>query len=740
MTTRRLIRLSSAVCLLASSAALAQTAPADPATSPNGGSPSADPAAASQDQLEEIVVTAQKRAQNVQDVPIAVTAFNAPQLANAGVVSTTQLNVAVPGVNIRTTVGAFQPAIRGVGTSANFVENPVALYIDGVYYPFQREGLRELNDIEQIAVLKGPQGTLFGRNATGGVFQITTRAPSHEVAAELGVSLDNYATLRSDAYVTGGLTETAAASLSVSYATQGRGWGDNLTTGHDTYRIHNNLSFRGKLLIEPGANTSITLIGDYQNRDEDNGPVYHAYPGTVLRLPGGNVDSVYDSRANIDSNLKLKAGGVSGQINQDLGGVRLTSITAARRASAYAQWDIDGTSTRGQENYGTNRSRMFSQELQLVSDTDNDFHWAAGLYYLYFSLAFDPFDRRFYGPLAPLPTSKAITYYRDPEKDKSFAPFAQVDFTVLPDTRLTLGARWTYEKRSFVGTTTAVRNNGTINPAVHPPIDSSATVRKPSWRIALDHQFTPDVLGYISYNRGIKSGGYNIAVPTTPAYAPETLNAYEAGIKSELFDRSLRLNVAGFYYDYANLQLSKFVSGAMVLTNASAARLYGVDADFEARLSSAFRLNGGLAVMHSEYRNYQGAQFIVPTATGIAIDPTRTDASGKRLQLAQKFSASLTATYTKRTAVGEFTVSATESHNGDYFFEADNFARQPAYDQVNAQISWTSPSRAITAAIFGRNLLSEKVIGQAGSITTVGLISAWTYEPRVYGASLRFRL
>lgn len=154
--------------------------------------------------LGEIVVTAQKRSENLQKVPIAITAVDGDALQSSGVTDTRDLVAVVPGLQVRTTTGSFQPAIRGIGTSSSVVENPVSLYIDGVYYPQQREGLRELNDVEQVAVLKGPQGTLFGRNATGGVIQITTRRPSHEFQGTFGASIDNYALFRSNVYLTGG--------------------------------------------------------------------------------------------------------------------------------------------------------------------------------------------------------------------------------------------------------------------------------------------------------------------------------------------------------------------------------------------------------------------------------------------------------------------------------------------------------------------------------------------------------
>ena len=156
-----------------------------------------------------IVVTAQKREERLQDVPIAVSVVSSQQLANSGVTEMTQLNALVPGLNIQHTVGAFQPSIRGISTTSNIVENPVALYIDGVYMANQRDGLRDLADIDQIAVLKGPQGTLFGRNATAGVIQITTRAPSHTTKGEAKVGYDNYGTFKGGVYVTGGCSPSA---------------------------------------------------------------------------------------------------------------------------------------------------------------------------------------------------------------------------------------------------------------------------------------------------------------------------------------------------------------------------------------------------------------------------------------------------------------------------------------------------------------------------------------------------
>jgi len=209
--------------------------------------------------LQDIVVTAQKRAENLQQVPIAITALGGPELAAKGVQRTTELGQIAPGLDIRATNSSFQPTLRGIGTSATFAENSTALYIDGVYIPQQVGALRDLNDIAQVAVLKGPQGTLFGRNATAGVIQITTRAPSHEFHAEAGVEVDNFETVRTDVYATGGLTSNIAVSLSAQYAKQFIGWGYNYPLNTDAGYIDHRVSVRGKLLFTPTNTTSTTM-------------------------------------------------------------------------------------------------------------------------------------------------------------------------------------------------------------------------------------------------------------------------------------------------------------------------------------------------------------------------------------------------------------------------------------------------------------------------------------------------
>ena len=709
-----------------------------PATAQDASSPDS-PGADGDEGLQTIVVTAQKRKQDLQEVPLAVTTVAGEALEASGVVDTTRLNVVAPALNIRVTNSNFSPSIRGVGTAGINVENPVSLYIDGVYYASQREGLRDLHDIEQVAVLKGPQGTLFGRNATGGVIQITTKSPSHTFGGELGASIDQYATLRSHAYVTGGLSDTVAASLSGTYATQGEGWGDNLTTGKDTYKIDYNWSLRGQLLIDIGETTQARLIADYGRRADNMATYFRPFPGTKLLLPGFTIPTnIYDSIVNFDPRSTLRGGGASLTLDHDFDFAKFTSITAYRDSTGAFRLDADATplSVFHVRSPDT-RNFSFSQELQLTSPDASSVNWAVGAYYFYNRNRARNFAQIFGGPFAPLPTSVNEQQIYGRETSESIAPFGQVDFEILPRTRLTLGARWTYEKREFVSRRSNLLNNGQLIPVVVPFDGASITVKKPTWRIALDHRFSENVLGYAYYSRGFKSGGFNILNPANPPYDTEQLDAYEVGLKTELFDHALRLNAAGFYYDYANIQVLQFIGGAQVTVNGPKAKIYGLDVDFQARLAKGLSLRGGLVWLNDKFIDFPNALVSTPLPNGgAALMPG--DASGNQLPNAQRFNATLAVDYRTEVSFGELAFNLTESHNGAFYFEPDNRLRQGAYDLVNGSVTWTSNGGDLSLSLFVQNLLDEEVRTHATTIP-FGYMSTQFLAPRIYGASATFR-
>lgn len=735
---------AAAIALHAVPAAAQRAGPTTPHASATELSPAQTPSPAAATGLGpgdqtvgDIVVTAQRRSENLQKVPIVITAVSGAQLATAGITSLATLNTLAPGFNARNTAGAFQPYIRGIGTSSNVVENPVALYIDGVYLPQQREGARELPDVEQIAVLKGPQGTLFGRNATGGVIQITTRRPTQLFEFDGNIGIDSYATIRTGAFVSGGLTKDVAGSLSIDLAHQGAGYGTNLTTGNGTYQLLHSMAFRAKLVWNIDPATNATLIADYMDRRERNYS-FIPYPGTQFIVPVAGTPDKLDTRSVVDPFVAFHGGGISLNVDHDLGFAKLVAIGSYRQGSASYFFD-DAPIGAPSPLYvhidsGGQPNKDYTGELQLVSNADKRFTYTAGVFYYHNRLANTPIVRNFlpsfFGGVAP-PTANMTTYTYGVETTESVAPFAQVGIELFKDTKLTLGGRYTYERRELpVGFVNAIRFTGvtTTTTFTPPPL----TIKKPTWRIALDHQFGPDVLGYVSYNRGVKSGGFNILNPVNPPYQPEQLDAYEAGVKTELFDRRLRLNIGGFYYDYVNAQVIQFVGIAQSIVNGAKARLYGVDVDFTARVSPEFTLSGGLEGLHSEFIQYSNAVGSTPKpAGGATIFPV--DAAGHRLPQAQSFVGTLSGDYEVAVSSGSLHYNVTASYNGDYFFEADNFLRQPAYVLVNTSLAWTSPDRRYTISIWGKNLADERVISNTTSQTIGYPTSYLAQPPRSFG-------
>ena len=706
--------------------------------------------------LQEIVVTAQKRSENLQKVPIAVSAVNPERLAEAGVQNTQDLAAALPGLQLLNIAGNVTPRVRGVGsgfTAAGF-ESPVATYVDGVYLSYGADVNMDLSDVSQVALIKGPQGTLFGRNATGGVLQITTRAPEYDFNGSFRVGLDNYLTMRGDAFVTGGLSDTVAASLAVSYTHQGEGWGENKFTGNDTYKTDRAFSIRGKIRAEISDATTVVLSADYANRKGTTAVNFSPFPGTTTVLTyndpallAAQPKRAWDINNFIDAENRFEGGGGSITVDHDFGGTKLTSITSFRDAKAFFYFTPVPIPIETFEAGVPESSRTFTQELQLSNDT-GPLIWTVGAYYFhnkatqnqtnYYHPAFgqglaiqitgDPAD----GP-AIFPFVREL--FPVEVRAESVAAYAQATYSITPSTRLTGGIRYTWQKSKFAGSDILVLPDGTEVPAFVVPDGESSTFKKPTWRLSLDHDFAPNITGFVSYNRGVKSGGYNIRNPANAAYKPERLDAYEVGVKSELFDRIARVNVSGFYYKYANIQVPKFDTTA-IISNGAKAELYGLDLDMEARLTSQLTINGGLTWLHTEFLSFDEA----PTATflpgGYPGLGFQTDASGMDIPYSPHLTYVIGATYTVPTSSGDFAFNVTDSYNSGFYSEADNFLRQDSYHFLNASLSWTSNDESLTARVYVNNILNEAVASQFPTISGFGYIADYTNPPRIIGGSI----
>ena len=642
--------------------------------------------------LQEVVVTAQKRSENIQEVPITVTAITAEELQASGIGNVTDLPMLTSGLNTNQAGQYFYPHLRGIGTSADAasVENPIALYVDGVYIGHQAGSMLNLVNIQQIEVDKGPQGTLFGRNATGGLIQITTVDPKQTPRATVSAGYGNYDTGTGSVYVTGGLTDHLAADFSGYIQDQGNGYGTNLYNGEAVNKTRNIIG-RTKWLFTPSDETRVMLILDYNN--EKGAPGIKPFPGT--QPLGGFVPTrpqdLYVASSYYDRNWEY---GASLKITHSFELGDFSSITAYRRSKYVVAFPnsspdpADITIPLLHENF-----RQLSQEFQLGSHASSGFTWVAGAFFYFASPGWQPLD--IYGPaLGPL-----VISISDEQKTYSGAVYGQTTFPIVEATDLTIGARYTFDRRNW-----AALESFTPFPIPSVADRQDKTFKKPTWRLSLDHHFTPEVLGFVSYNRGFKSGGFNDSLVPAFAYDPETLDAYETGVKTTLLDRRLRLNTSVFYYDYKNIQVTRFIGGNENVYNGSGAKLYGVDLDLDAQITQALSVRSGIEYLHDKYTSFPLADYTVPAPGGGSIFSTR-DASGKRVAFTPDWTATLAVDYRIPVDIsGSLLASATYYYNGGWFPNPDNRLKQSAYDLVNASLTWSSRDDRFRLSLWGRNL------------------------------------
>lgn len=685
--------------------------------------------------LDEIVVTAQRRSEQSQDVPIAITSVTSEALAALRIDDTRDLRTLVPSLNPSVT----GVTLRGVGTSVRGpgFEKPIATYIDGVYISSGEVAYLAFNNVAQIDVLRGPQGTLFGRNTTGGVIQITTDDPSRQTSVRGSVSYGNYDTSLLRAYGTTGLGEDAAIDLAVQYRTQGEGYGINEISGREVNRTDHESSVRARLLVEPTPETRIVVAADYSEIETSNGASLGNTGVPFFLMPAESEPR--NIRSDIEPNSFIDSAGLSLRFEQDFNGVRFVSITAYREANLDPWFiDLDVTELPLATATVVSHENQFSQEFQLLSDTDNErFQWVVGLYYFDASGDFSPSRVEFLNPAAsPAPGFDRFDTVST-QTVESLAAFAEANFGLTDTTRLTLGARITHEEREFDGAFLGF--SGGLPPGGVPfigPLEAEMSVTEPTWRVVLDHRVTSDLLIYASYNRGFKSGGFNAQVLSDPPYDPELVDAYEIGVKSDWFNNRLRANAAAYFYDYSNYQVQSFVAGANRITNA-AVEIQGVELELQAAVTDSLLVTFGAAYTDAEFTSYPDATIVTPNTITGGNTLTVGDASGNRLPYVPETTANLGARYRFPLIGGEGALQGNIYYNGGWFSEADNLFEQDAYVSGQVSIGWTAPGERFSIQFWGKDLTNSDVATQISS-SPLGTAIQYT-PPPTYGVELGFR-
>jgi iron complex outermembrane receptor protein len=685
--------------------------------------------------LEEIVIIAERRKENLQDAPITVTAVSAAALESAGVSGTTELANAISGLTMPQSQGTPMPHIRGVGNTAlgTGIENSVALYVDGVYHGSASFSALTFNNIAQLEVAKGPQGTLFGRNATGGLIQVLTLDPKPGFSGSASLGYGNYNTITEEAYVTGG-SSAIAADLAFQSSQQLTGWGTNVYNGQQVNKQALDMSARSKWLFNPLDGTTLRVILDYAENNSTTGALRNYGNSSNIYYPKGFFASLptYDIDANQQPYRDKKGGGISVQLDQDLGFASLVNTMAYRQDAITNYIDIDTGPLPVIAVLTQSADTQATEELQLLSPTGSSWRWATGLNYYYATAGNVP-GHTYFGGAGVNPKTQIIMSTNDStETTNSIAAYGQVTKEVLHNTDLTLGARFTNEERSVDSASSSLTRNLTTNGPTY--IKESNTTNVPTWRVALEHRFTDDVMAYVSDSRGFKSGGYNLSNGDA-SYSPEKLAAYETGLKTEFLSHRLTVNSSLFYYDYKNIQVSRFVNGQALIYNGAAATSFGLDLDVTAAVAAGLTVRAGVELVRDYFNSFPNADFFLTCPAG-PNGVCSSSARGNQLPQTPTATGTLNIDYRQPLAhdAGALTYTLNTVINSSSYYAPNNEIRQPGYALLNGSILWTAANDGYTVRLWGKNLTDKIYAFNVNQ--SPGAIAASYAAPRTYGITV----
>lgn len=666
--------------------------------------------------LEEVVVTAQRRSQRLVDVPLSVTALSGERLEASGIDDTYDLQLVTPGLRVERLGAYTQPSIRGVTAQSTSpgAEANVALYVDGVYQPNQAANTMDLPDVERVEVLKGPQGTLFGRNATGGAILVHTKNPSYEPEGSVAVSYGRFNNFAGKAFVTAPIIDEKLAFSLAGHYEDMDGWNDDLLDG-SIGEVESRL-VRGKLLWDPSTAVRLVLSAQYSESRDESTFSYSALDGNTAGIP--LAVKPYDVALNQPPLVDVEHWSTS------LRGTFTTGFGEFSTLTAYSETDIfisaDGDASPSEIISFTIESpdRNFTQEINFVSDQMGPVTITTGLFYYTDDSGYQPLIGNFGG--------FPFDNYADVTVD-AYAGYAEasIDFT----DRLTaiLGARYSYEKRTVQYTGGAAA--AAVGSDRHEETWDSVTPRA-----SLRFDLTDRSSVYATYSEGFKSGVYDLNSTTIVPVEPEEIKAYEVGFKTgqDRYD----LNLAFYYYDYTNLQVQINSGGFDILTNAGAAENYGADLEGTFRFTPDLSMNLGIAWLHARYQDYPNATILVPVAGGGNVPVSNSDLSGYKVVRSPSYTANMNLMYEKQLDIGLVGANLQVYHSDEFPLEQSGRIKQDAYTHVNARVSLQPQNTQLRLSVWGKNLADEEIIH--GSFFTGGGDQVAYAPPRTYGVSAEY--
>ena len=652
----------------------------------------AGPVTASSDsKIEEVVVTSRKRQELLQNVPIAVTAVTLQTFQKQQVVTATDLNGAVPNLQISKDQGSQNGAqifLRGIGqdNSTSVDEPAVGIYLDGVYYGRAIGGVFDINDLQRIEVLRGPQGTLYGRNSTGGAIKLISNQPVFRcLSFQWAMSASAVSTSVTSAG-TGPIClwrDNAAARLSFTSLTND-GYYTNALTGGDLNR-KDTQSARGTFLYNPSDTVSIFAAADFTRDDSGN------QIGTPINMSSVNslqpvYGDIFKAAPDIPDDNYFNGGGASVQVNWDVGFGTATSISAYRSMS-YTQADDLGASPVGNDLSRTLEHQQGSEELEFKSKFDGPVNFTSGLFYfredstenLIFLV---PLAAQDFFQTTPVP--KLALPFITKQRSQSVAGYGEVTYNATDQLALTAGGRYTYDLKDIQRHGTAGDEKGHANFYNFSP-KGNATYR-----------FTDSILAYGTVSQGYKAGVYQpfpSAQTATTVLAPEKVTEYELGMKGTFLDKRLVLDAAGFDAYYSNLQIGLLAGNGTVLAASADLHVTGVEAEFTAVPVPGFTINGQVSQQHTKFTR-------VPVGPS---DPQLTD----RQKFSPEFHFRLAPDYKYEFGNGDsLDFGVVYDWTGLTYTGLPNavFFKQPDHSLLDARLAYTRTDEGWSVELTGKNL------------------------------------
>lgn len=675
--------------------------------------------------IGDIIVTATRREERLQDVPAAVTAVTGDALAGAGLSTVRELTQVIPGFIGSRNMGVFQPVVRGVGSTGISIgdEPNIATYIDGVYQPESGANWIDLVEVERVEVLRGPQGTTFGRNATGGLINVITPDPSFSFRGKASLRVGRMRESAGDydarLYVTGPVSDGAAVDLAALFR-RNDGYLTDLVRGGalGDQRV---IDLRSKLLVQLADNVEVVFTGEFFDQESttnspqplDGNTIGRRFPGVIVPTEPWHV-----SLTEIPT-LDLTRWNAAMHLRADLGTVNLEATSGFMNLRWYQETDSDASNLPLGNFPAFFAVESGSQEIKLSSAMPGRFQWLVGGYFYQFGGRSELIPQR-----AATPNDPLLGPLIEPElSGRSFAGFAEGTYEIANGFYVTLGGRWTTEKRWF---TQVVQGRVFVD-------DASASSDNFDYKIGLRYQITPETNIYATYSTAFKSGVFNMAGISDQPVRPEDIKAIEGGVKSDPLDW-LRLNLAVYYYDYTDLQLQARDTDSpnYILQNAANAEIYGGELETIISPDPSLRLRGALAYTHARYKDFPGAQGFIPQPNGGNL-VVPVDASGNVMTRAPEWSGSIGVDYERELGRGYLGLNANVSWSTKIFYDYLNNFVQPSYALVNGSISWMPESENWSVSLWATNITNEAVLQtvRPGAFSTDGFYE----QPRRIGAS-----